>query len=191
MTENRRIPLLPPEKWGKEELAAFKLMESEATAATGPASNASMTLANHPKLAAATFALGKHLLLESTLPHRLRELVTLRVSWRLKSDYEWHHHVRFIKKLGAVDSEIDAVKIGPDATNWSAEERAALRLADEMCAGGKVTDATWNELCKTLDRHQMMDLVFTVGQYVMLAWSFDALQIEIEPSLIQKEHPLT
>jgi 4-carboxymuconolactone decarboxylase len=191
MAVNRRIPLLPPEKWGKEELAAFKIMESEATAATGAASNASMTLANHPRLAAATFALGRHLLLESTLPHRLRELVTLRISWRLKSEYEWHHHVRFIKTLGATDAEIDAVKLGPDATNWTPQERAALRLADELRDDGRVTDATWNELCKTLDRHQMMDLVFTVGQYVMLAWSFEALQIEIEPGLIQKEHPLS
>jgi 4-carboxymuconolactone decarboxylase len=190
MVVNRRIPLLPVEKWGKEEQAAFKIMESEATAATGAASNASMTLANHPKLAAATFALGRHLLLESTLPHRLRELVTLRVSWRLKSEYEWHHHVRFIKKMGVTDVEIDAVKRGSEEKNWTAEERAALRLADELCDHGKVTDATWNELCKTLDRHQMMDLVFTVGQYVMLAWSFEALQIEIEPNLIQKEHPL-
>lgn len=191
MTSRARIPLLPPSDWGEAERDAYAVLESEATKGLGASSNMTMALVNHPRLAKAFYTLGRHLLLESTLPHRPRELVTLRVAVRTGCEYEWHHHVRFGKRLGLSDADIEAVKAGPEAAIWSDEDRAVLRLVDELFGGWKVSDATWAELAGYFDRQQLMDLVFTVGNYVMAASAAAAFGVEIEPGFESREHPLT
>jgi alkylhydroperoxidase family enzyme len=190
MTTTPRIPPIPPAEWGDAEREAYAVMDSEATKALGAASNMTMVLANHPKLSKAFYTFGRHLLLDSTLPPRPRELITLRIALRTKSEYEWYHHVRFGKQIGITDEEIEAVRQGADATIWSDEDRAVLRLADELLDTSKVEDATWRELNRFLDRHQLMDLVFTIGHYRMLAGAISAFGVEIEPGFDSSEHPL-
>jgi alkylhydroperoxidase family enzyme len=191
MTRKPRVSPLPPAQWDDEARAAFAVLDSSATREVGAASNASMALAHHPKLAKAFYTFGRHLLLESSLPDRLRELVTLRVAWHHKSGYEWYHHVRFSLRIGISDAEIEAVKEGPDAKVWNDADRSVLRLTDELNEKSKVSDATWAELTKFLDTRQIMDLVYTVGQYVMMAWAISAFEIQIEPGFDNKDHPLT
>jgi hypothetical protein len=36
-----------------------------------------------------------------------------------------------------------------------------------------------------------MDLVFTIGNYVMLAWALAAFGVEVEPEYRSSEHALT
>jgi 4-carboxymuconolactone decarboxylase len=190
VTDTFRIPPLPPADWGEEEHAAYAVLQSEATRDIGAASNVTMVLAQHPKLAKAYYTLGRHLLIESSVPHRLRELVTLRVAWHTKSGYEWHHHVRFGLRIGLTDDEIEAVKKGPEAAIWSASDRCVLRLTDELYEKSRISDLTWQELNQVLDRHRVMDLVFTIGHYVMTAWAIAAFGIPIEPGFEISDHPL-
>ena len=80
----------------------------------GSKTNVVMVMANHPALAMAYNAFGKHLLIKSTLPVRPRELVVLRVASCLKSEYEWHYHVGYAVNIGLSLEEIAAIK-KPDA----------------------------------------------------------------------------
>ena len=130
-----------------------------------------MTLANYPALGKAFYTLGRHLLLESSLGDRARELATLRVAWRYKADYEWHHHVRFGQSIGLTDAEIEAVKGEPSNPIWGELDACVLSATDQLCQTGGIEDATWAELSRLLEQRQMMDLVFTVGQYVMVSWA--------------------
>ena len=191
MTTGPRVPPLPPEEWGEEERSAYAVLESESTRAIGPASNATMALVRHPKLCKAFYTLGRHLLVESSVPDRLREMVTLRVAVRYRSEYEWYHHVRFALRIGITDAEIEAVKLGSSAPNWRRPERAVLKLVDELCGEGKLSDATWGDLNEILNQQQIMDLVYTVGNYIMTALALSALQIGIEPGFDNKGHPLS
>jgi 4-carboxymuconolactone decarboxylase len=190
MTKPPRVPPIAPEDWSPEAYEAYEVLNSSATKALGTSSNMSMTLANHPKLAKAYYALGRHLLLESTVSHRLREILTLRIGWRYKSGYEWYHHVRFGLRIGLTHEEIEAVKTGPEAAVWSPAERCVLQVTDQLCAGGAIEDAVWNELCTHLDRQQAMDLIYTIGHYVMTAWAISAFGVQIEPGFDSAEHPL-
>ena len=185
-----RIPPLRPADWGPEEHAAFAVLDSEATRALGPSSHVTMTLAHYPKLMAAYYTFGRHLLLESSLPPRLRELLTLRVAWRYRSEYEWSHHVRFSKRIGLTGEGIEAVREGPEAAIWGEADRCVLRVTDQLCEGGKLEDGLWEELRRRLDQRQAMDLVFTVGHYAMTAWAIHAFGVEIEPGFESSEHPL-
>jgi len=146
----------------------------------GTATHISMTLAHHPQAALAYYNFGKHVMVNSTLPLRPRELVTLRSAWLLKGDYEWHYHVGYALNLGMSLDEIAAVGTGPDAGNWNEEDRAVLRATDEFINGARIADATWETLGKFFSRHQIIDLLFTIGNYVMLTGVLNSCGVQLE-----------
>jgi hypothetical protein len=58
-----------------------------------------------------------------------------------------------------------------------------LRAVDELVADAEISDRTWAELAGELDRHQLMDLVFTVGAYDLLAMAFKSFGVELDEDL--------
>jgi 4-carboxymuconolactone decarboxylase len=175
-----RILPLPKQEWTDEAREVFAYWGEPDSWEKGSATNISMVLANHPKLALAYFEFGKHVLVNSSLPLRPRELVTLRASWLLKGDYEWHYHVGYALNIGMTLEEIAAIKDGPEAGNWSDADRAVLRAADEFVKGSAIADATWAALGQYFSRQQLMDLVFTIGNYVMLTGALHAFGVQLE-----------
>ncbi len=53
-------------------------------------------------------------------------------------------------------------------------------------ADGMVSDATWETLAGDLDEQQLMDLVFTVGAYEVLAMAFRSFGVELDDDLRRK-----
>jgi alkylhydroperoxidase family enzyme len=191
MNSRVRIPPLPVAEWTQEaHEARAPLGSAPTTMDDGDQSNLVTTLAHHPQLARAFYTFGAHILIHSSLAPRLREIVTLRVSWRYQAEYEWYQHVEIGRQAGLTDAEIEAVKRGPQEAIWCKADRCVLRVADELCAQSKIDDTTWADLKELLNRRQIMDLIFTVGNYVMLAWAITAFGIEIEPQLRSDEHRL-
>lgn len=175
-----RIPPLPREEWTDEAREVFAFWGEPDSWNTGSKTNIVMVQATHPKLTMAHNALGKHLLLESTLPVRPRELVVLRTAWHTKSEYEWHYHVGYAINLGMSLDEIRAITTGPDAANWNEQDRAVLASVDELMKESRITDGTWTALSKHFDKRQLMDLVFTIGNYVLVSWSIAAFGVQLE-----------
>jgi alkylhydroperoxidase family enzyme len=79
--------------------------------------------------------------------------------------------------------EIARIADGPDAPEWSVLERAMLAAVDELVDEAMVTDATWAALARELDQQQLMDLVFTVGAYELLAMAFRSFGVELDKDL--------
>jgi alkylhydroperoxidase family enzyme len=123
----------------------------------------------------------------SSLSPREREILILRIGWLCRSAYEWGQHVKIALGSGLTQAEIDAIPLGADApasqARWSDLERALLRATDELHADSFVSDATWAALAKHLDTHQLIDLIFTVGQYNMVAMALNSLGVQPEPGL--------
>jgi 4-carboxymuconolactone decarboxylase len=175
-----RIPPLPREKWTDEAREVFAFWGEPDAWEKGSRTNILMVMANHPKLGMAYNHWGKHFLIDSTLPPRPRELVVMRTSWHLKAAYEWHFHVGYCLNLGMTLDEIKAIVTGPDAPNWNDEDAAVLRAVDELFNDARITDATWAALAVHFETQQLMDLVFTVGQYTMTSWAIAAFGIQLE-----------
>lgn len=177
-----RIGNLPREEWTDAAREVFAYWGEPNAFEQGSKVNMTMTLANHPDLANAYHTFGKHLLLGSTLAVRPRELVVLRTAWHLKCGYEWHYHVGYALKAGLTIDEIAAVRDGPSAAIWDGqdEDRAVLAAVDELYRDSKLSDASWAELSRFYDRRQMMDLLFTIGNYVMLGWAAASMGIGVE-----------
>jgi alkylhydroperoxidase family enzyme len=138
------------------------------------------TLARHPKLLKRWSVFGAHVLFRSTLPPRERELLILRTGWLCRSEYEWGQHVIIAKREGVTDEEIARVKDGPDAAGWAEPDRALLRAADELLDDAFISDATWQALAERFDTPQLIDIVFTVGQYNLVSMALNTLGVQLD-----------
>lgn len=71
---------------------------------------------------------------------------------------------------------------GPDRgrLDRSRLDRAVLAAVDELAEDSNLSDRTWSTLAAHLDERQLMDLVFTVGAYVLLAMAFNTFGVEPE-----------
>jgi len=136
------------------------------------------TLAHHPKLMKRWMVFGNHVLAKNTLPARERELLILRTGWNCRAPYEWGQHVAIGRASGVSDEEIERIAAGPDAPGWSPFDAALLRAADELHGDAMITDATYAALGARYDAQQLLDVVFTVGQYHLVSMALNTFRVE-------------
>ena len=122
-------------------------------------------------------------LLSGKLPARERELLILRTGWHTRSHYEWGQHVIIAKLVGVTDDEVARVKLGPDADGWSDADRTLLRAADELHDDACISDVTWDELAKTYDEKQLVEIPMVVGHYHLVAFTLNSLGVQREPGV--------
>jgi len=168
-----RIPPLPEEEWPEEVAAILD--------ATGPL-NLFTTMAHHPKLMKRWLVFGAHVLSKSTLAPRERELVVLRTGWRCGSEYEFGQHTLIGATVGITDDEI--ARLTDEGTDgWSDDDAVLLRAVDELVADHVLSDATWGALRSRWDTQQVMDLVFTVGQYTTVSMALRSFGVQRDPGV--------
>ena len=189
-----RIPPLPPSEWPPAM--------NDALAALRPANprhpfpsrkegrpkglNVLGTLAQHPELARAFHTFNGYILFASTLSPRQRELLVLRVAAVRGSEYEWAQHAVLAGDAGIDEDEVARIAVGPDAPGWAALDGAMVRAVDELIGDGAVSEGTWKVLAAELDDQQLMDLVFTVGAYEVLALALRSFAVELDDDLKRK-----
>jgi alkylhydroperoxidase family enzyme len=136
------------------------------------------TLAHHPKLMKRWLVFGNHVLAKNTLPARDRELLILRTGWNCRAPYEWGQHVAIARDSGIADDEITRVSEGPDAAGWAPRDALLVRAADELHREQTLSDATYEALGGHYDERQLLDIVFTVGQYHLVSMALNAFGVE-------------
>lgn len=139
--------------------------------------------AHHPELTRAYNTFNGHLLFATTLTPRQRELLVLRVGALRDAEYEWLQHKVIATDLGMTAEEIARVAEGPDADGWAPLDAALLRAVDELVADARIGDQTWAVLAAELDAQQLLDLVFTVGAYEVLAMAMRTFAVEVDEDL--------
>jgi 4-carboxymuconolactone decarboxylase len=145
--------------------------------------NVLRTVANHPPLLRPWLEFSAYLLRSSTLEPRMRELVVLRTGWQCRSPYEWGQHVVIGRMVGVRDADLQRLTQGHDAAGWTAAEAAALRATDELVERHSLDDATWTGLTAHFSTQQILDLIFLVGQYQLVASALNALRVERDDGL--------
>jgi len=146
----------------------------------GPILNIFRTLAHHPRLLKRWLVFGNHVLAKSTLTPRDREIAILRVGYLCQAGYEWAQHAAIARASGLSAQEIARVAEGAEAKGWSPAERAVLRASDELHADSFVGDATWAALTEHYTTEQILDLIFTVGQYQLVSMALNTLGVQLE-----------
>jgi len=146
----------------------------------GQVFNIFATLARHPQLLRKWLVFAGHVLGKSTLPARDREIAILRMGWLCRAEYEWGHHVAIGAQIGLGDDDIKRIKEGPNAAGLDPFESTLLRAVDELHANTVVGDSTWKALAERYNTQQMMDLLFTAGQYKLVSMVLNSAGVQLE-----------
>jgi len=185
----RIAPLLPPD-WDHAVLDAasafpasrdFVLNNWESGEARGM--NGLGAMFNHPALAKAFLTFNNHVATANSLSKRISELLILRTSWLRRSEYEFQQHVILGLRAGLTEEEITRIQEGPDAAGWDSTDVNLLRAVDGLILDACIDQDTWTQLSQQLSNDQLIDIVFTVGCYEVLAMAFKSFSVPFEPSL--------
>jgi alkylhydroperoxidase family enzyme len=123
------------------------------------------------------------LLDKGPVPLRLREIVIDRVCARCGNAYEWGVHITFFApRVGLTEEQQRAtVHESADAACWSAEERAAIRLVDELHDSASISDGLWAALRGHFSDDQILELIALCGFYRTVAYFCNGLRLPPEP----------
>lgn len=181
MTQSKRIAPVSMEEFAELARVIYAGRPLPEDMRSMSASNVELILGNHPEVAKAYFNFGLQLLLSSKMSERARELIVLRVAWLSQAAYSWAHHVDHMQKKGFTPQDFAAIKAGPESPHWPADERDLLRAADQLFETRRIDDRTWASLASRLGPQELMEIVFVVGNYVLLAMAEASFGIELEP----------
>jgi alkylhydroperoxidase family enzyme len=137
------------------------------------------TLAHHEDALRRFLVFGNHVLGKNTLPLKSRELMILRIAARTRAEYEWDQHVRIARRAGLADETILAAATG--AWDGLGElDQVLLRATDSLLDQQSVDDDLWSRLETHLGVEQIIDVLYTVGQYLTIATVINTLGVQVE-----------
>lgn len=140
--------------------------------------NFSRVLVQHPEMYRVFLPFLDKLIRGSNLPARDREILCLRTLALGGDVYESHHHVAIGLKAGLTETEIEAAKTG--GAGLSRFDQCLMRAAEELVRHQCVGDATWACLAERYTPVQLMEAVFLVGCYTIMAMVTRSFGIEVE-----------
>jgi alkylhydroperoxidase family enzyme len=171
-TTIKRLKPLSPDEW-PAELAEIRQR-------LGQPLNIHSVMAHHAELLQAWMPYRYHIVRDSSLSPRYRELLVLRTAVNCRADYEWQQHVVRGREAGLSDQEIERVKDGPAAEGWALAEAALLYAADDCNRDAKISDDTYRALVNHFDERQLLDIISTVGVYMTIAVMVNTFDVPME-----------
>ena len=168
-TTASRIPPLLPEAFSVEQAEVAKGKESL---------NFARVFVQNPGVYRAFIPFAEQLFLRSSLPPREREILILRALELCDESYDLSHHLIIARDVGMGDPEIEAARQGSDGLPDFEQTltRAAAELVHDQC----ISDPTWQALAERYSVKQLMEDVFLVGLYVMMAMGTKSFGIQLE-----------
>jgi alkylhydroperoxidase family enzyme len=171
-----RIAPLAESQWSERQSQLLTPLKRS----DGSILNVTTTVGRHPDLLENWLPFVQYIFGEQTLPARDREMLILRIGWLCQAKYEFGQHTLAGKEAGLTDEEILRITKGPDDPAWGDFDAVLLRAADELHHDAIISDATWNALSQRYDEEQLMDVIFTVGQYNLVSWALNSLGVQLE-----------
>ena len=128
---------------------------------------------------------GGALLRSAELDARLRELAILRVAKLTPgAEYEWIQHVPIGLAVGCTEDQIAALAAGDhQAGCFSDDERLVLRFTEEVVRDSAPAEATWAAAAGRFSPREIIELLLTIGQYMMLGRVMATTRIDIDDPL--------
>lgn len=170
---------LAPEDWTEEQRDILAPMTRGEGLGRGVI-NVFATLVRYPKLFKRWGVFASHVLFKSSLIARDRELLILRIAHLCESPYEWGQHASIGRDAGLTDAQIDAIKSGAEGASWSDTDRLLLAATDQLHGQACISSDTWKALSDHYTQDQMLDIIFTVGNYNMLAMALNSIGVELD-----------
>ena len=172
-----RIPLLEKEAVTPETAVLYDALLAQ----RGVVPNMFKVLSYNPGIASAMAGFLKALLSDGAVKGWYKELVAVRISTLMQSEYAIKAHNASARKKGASEERVAGV---PDFEKgpYSGKEKLGFRLADRLHRGPKeVDDAFYAELKKEFTDTELVELFLTAAAFEMFPRFIDGLHIPVTP----------
>lgn len=134
----------------------------------GDATNLHRVLANHPPALHGIGPLAAYLRQRSMVTAVDQLLMGLRAAWLCRSEAIWAELAAEARSVGLREEDLRRIALGPDA-GWGAWDATILRATDDIYRDSFLSDASWRTMATRYDVQQLMDVVFTGAEFVMLS----------------------
>ena len=143
------------------------------------------TFAHHPDLANAFSPLNIHLLTNNSLPVKQRQIAIMRTAWICNATYMWSSHLRTSVRSGLSPEMYEPIKQGAEDPYFTEFERVVIRATEELVKDRYISDKHWKLLSEQWSKQQLLDFMFTVGCYVMVAGVMNSAGVERKEELLE------
>lgn len=145
-----------------------------------PPLNLYRILPNAPETAIGFLSLGRAILTKSALPATLRELAILRVGALCRATYEIHQHRRVARAAGLPQAKIDAVLRPHSTEGFDPLETLVVAFTDAVVRDVKAPEEHYARIANELGDQQTMELLVTIGYYMLVSRLLENLEVDIE-----------
>jgi alkylhydroperoxidase family enzyme len=116
---------------------------------------------------------------------KLRQIAIMRVAWITGATYMWSSHLNTSKSCGLTDEFYAPVQRGADDPYFTDLERTVIRATEDLVRNQKIADANWEILRAEWTEQQLLDFMFTVGCYTMVAGVMRSTGAERQEDLLE------
>lgn len=173
----QRIPLVPPDQLTPAQREVYE---------NSPAGKLDIfRLLAHARTLHPGFGLfAQAIFTELTVPPIERELVVLAVCRLERGEYQWAQHVQVARAMGIAELKITAVadlRLG-DAI-FDERECALLAFTRQVVEAVRVEDYIFAAVAAFYDPRQIIETLFTIGNYMMLLRITEVAQLPVDAVL--------
>ena len=174
-----RIPLLERDQVTPEVASVYDALQK----ARGVVPNMFKTLAHTPALALATAGYLKALLSDGALAGSYKELIALRLSVVLGSEYAIKAHALSARQKGANDAQIAAARGDYENGPFTEVEKLGFRAAERLHRSpAEITDQFFATLKQHFTDGQIVELIAAAAAFELFPRLVDALRIPVTPA---------
>jgi uncharacterized peroxidase-related enzyme len=162
-----------------EVTPAIAALYDRAFAQRGNVPNMFRVMAHRPEIFTTMQAHFAAVLNTGTVPTSLKELIIVRTSQINVTPYCLASHTILARNLGWTDDQLNHLADWPQREDFSAAEKAALRLAETVTRDAHaVTDEQFTELRAFYDEGEIVELLCAIGLFNYFNRFNNALQME-------------
>lgn len=160
---------------------ALKAMFDEVRARGVQVPNLYRVLGLSPPLLRAWLDFAWPLRLHARTPRKVRELLILRGAQVSETEYEWVHHVQMALAAGVTQAQIDALAVWEHSALFTRQEKAVIRLAEELTRGPSASPGCIDSLKQQgFGDADLVELVLTGSFYVCVSRFLKSMDVELE-----------
>lgn len=160
---------------------ALKAMFDEVRARGVQVPNLYRVLGLSPPLLRAWLDFAWPLRLHARTPRKVRELLILRGAQVSETEYEWVHHVQMALAAGVTQAQIDALAVWEHSPLFTPQEKAVIRLAEELTRGPSASPGCIDSLKQQgFGDADVVELVLTGSFYVCVSRFLKSMDVELE-----------
>jgi hypothetical protein len=134
-----------------------------------------------PKAAEPIQILNQYLRNEGVMGRRFFELCALIGAREFDQQYEWSGHEPAALQAGVAQSVIDVIKYNKEPNGLSEKDETVIRMGRELLREHKLSPTTFAQSVRLFGRQGTLELVTTIGDYVMAGIILTAVDQQLPP----------